>query len=140
MLAEAGQILGKLKTMSITRAAREMNMCRDTLYARLKLISRQIPDVDLVRVIHFERLESMFEGLEGRADAANDSDYARLRAEQRQVLARQSALLRVEQAEPAVSPENDEPDPWVAGARDEADDELTEVESELRARRNGGSP
>lgn len=138
-LAEAGQILGKLKTMSISRVAREMNMCRDTVYARIQLISRQIPGVDLVRVIHYERLEEMFEGLQGRIDGdASNADYAKLRAEQRQVLARQSALLRVEAADPE-SPDvgNDEPDPWVDGARAEAEDQLAKVEHEMR---NGHQP
>lgn len=117
MYEQAGKILGLLKTKSVSAVAREMNMSRDTIYARTKMISRQIPDVDVVRVIHFERLENMFDGLEGRTDAATDSDYAKLRAEQRQVLARQSQLLRVETAEapPAEpEPEADAPD-WEAG-------------------------
>lgn len=40
-------------------------------------------------------------------------------------------------ATPEPPPEDEPPDPWVDGARAEADDELAAVETELRARRDG---
>jgi hypothetical protein len=105
-IAQAGEILARLGLGQSTRTvAAAMGINRSTLYARMALINQPLPSPDLVRVIHFERLETMFEGLQGRIDGeATDADYARLRAEQRQVLARQSALLRVETPVTADAP------------------------------------
>lgn len=133
MLEQAGKILGLLKTRSVSEVARQMSMSRDTVYARMKLISRQIPDVDVVRVIHFERLEEMFEGLRDRTESdASNADYAKLVAEQRQVLARQSALLRVdgvEQSAPDLEPDA-QMDDWVSAAKVESEAELARVRRE----------
>lgn len=140
MYRQAGELLAKLKTMSVSQAAREMGVCRVTVYRRLELISKQIPPVDVVRLIHFERLESMFEGLQDRLDGeVSNADYGRLTAEQRQVLARQSALLRAEAVEAPDEPEpaDEQPDPWVDGAKAEAQAELDEVAERLR---NGQAP
>jgi len=139
-IEQAGQILARLARGESTRSvAASLGINRSTLYARIRMINQPLPDVDVVRVIHFERLETMFEGLHERTESdTSDADYARLVAEQRQVLARQSALLRVETAEPTPPESDEEPDNWVAGARDEADAELAEVEQDLMERRNGG--
>lgn len=139
-IEQAGQILARLAQGESTRSvAAAMDINRSTLYARLKLINQPLPDVDLVRVIHFERLEELYEGLRSRTEGdASNADYARLVAEQRQVLARQSALLRVEGSDPTPPEADPEPDNWVVGAQAEADAELAEVERELAERRNGG--
>lgn len=119
-IEQAGQILARLAQGESTRSvAAAMKISRGTLYARLRMINEPLPDVDVVRVIHFERLEEMFEGLRDRTESdASNADYARLVAEQRQVLARQSALLRVEVDVPAPTPDPDEiPDEdWEADA------------------------
>jgi hypothetical protein len=131
-IEQAGQILARLAQGQSTRSvAAAMGISRGTMYARIRMITEPLPDVDLVRVIHYERLEEMYEGLRGRTESdASNADYARLVAEQRQVLARQSALLRVETGEPAA-PDEPEADPqmeeWVAAARDEAETELARV-------------
>lgn len=137
-VAQAGEILARLGRGESTRSvAAAMGINRSTLYARLEMINQPLPSIDLVRVIHFERLEELYEGLRDRTESdASNADYARLVAEARQVLARQSALLRVEGTDPAPPQDDPEPDNWVAGARAEADAELVEVERELR---EGGS-
>jgi AcrR family transcriptional regulator len=136
---QAGKILARLGLGESTRSvAASMGISRGTLYARIRMITEPLPDVDVVRIIHYERLEEMFEGLRDRTESdASNADYARLVAEQRQVLARQSALLRVEGSDPTLPEPDEEPDNWVAGARDEADAELADVERELIERRNG---
>jgi hypothetical protein len=140
-IEQAGKILARLAQGESTRSvAASMGINRSTLYARLEMINQPLPSVDLVRVIHFERLEEMYEGLRDRTESdASNADYARLVAEARQVLARQSALLRVEGTDPAPPEDDPEPDNWVAGVRDEADAELAEVERELSERRNGAA-
>lgn len=117
---QAGQILARLAQGQSTRSvAASMGISRGTLYARIAMINEPLPDVDVVRVIHFERLEEMFEGLRDRTESdASNADYAKLVAEQRQVLARQSALLRVEAeiVAPPAPPEDVEDDDWEADA------------------------
>lgn len=139
-VAQASEILERLANGQSTRqVAAAMGINRSTLYDRMRLINQPLPSVEVVRAIHFERLEGMFEGLQDRLDGdASNPDYARLVAEQRQVLARQSALLRVEGTDPTPPESDPEPDNWVVGVRDEADAELAEVERELAERRNGG--
>lgn len=139
-VAQASEILERLAKGQSTRAvAAAMSISRHTLYERLELINRPLPSVDLVRVIHFERLENMVEGVQERLDGdeISDADYFRGVAEQRQVLARQSSLLRVETTDPTPPEPDDAPDNWVAGARDDADAELADAERELMERRNG---
>lgn len=138
MHAQAGEILHELKTASVSAVARSRGISRQTLYNRLALITGQNPSIDLVRMIHLERLENMFESLQGRLDGEiSNADYGRITAEQRQVLARQSALLKVEASAPEPPPADEQPDNWVDGARAEADAELAEVEHEMR---NGRLP
>lgn len=134
-IEQAGQILARLAQGQSTRSvAAAMGINRSTLYARIKMINQPLPDVDVVRVIHFERLEELYEGLRDRteSDDATNADYARLVAEQRQVLARQSALLRVEGSD--TPPPAEEPDEqmteWVAAARAESETELEKVRSD----------
>lgn len=138
-VAMASEILERLgKGQSTRSVAAAMNINRSTLFELMKMINQPLPSVDLVRVIHFERLETMIEGLQSRLnDDSSNADYARLVAEQRQVLARQSMLLRVESTEPAPPEVDEQPDNWVAGAREEADAALAEVERDLAERRNG---
>lgn len=117
-VAQASEILERLaKGQSTRKVAAEMRINRSTLYDRLKMINQPLPAVELVRVIHFERLETMVQGVQERLDSGeiSDADYFRGVAEQRQVLARQSALLRVE-AEVVVplQPSDVEDDDWEA--------------------------
>lgn len=141
-IAQASEILERLGRGESTRSlCAAMGISRGTMYARLELINEPLPTVQTVRRVHFERIETMIEDLQKVLDDDQELtalDRARLMGEQRQLLARQSALLRVETTDPPPPEPDDAPDPWVAGARDEAADELAEVESELRARRNGG--
>jgi hypothetical protein len=119
-IEQAGQILARLAQGQSTRSvAASMGISRGTLYARIRMINEPLPDVDVVRVIHFERLEEMFEGLQSRTESdASNADYAKLVAEQRQVLARQSALLRVEVdvSAPAADPDEIPDEDWEAEA------------------------
>ncbi|HEY9417917.1 MAG TPA: hypothetical protein VIQ30_24420 [Pseudonocardia sp.] len=133
-VAQAGEILARLGRGESTRSvAKAMGINRSTLYARLEMIKQPLPSVEVVRVIHFERLEEMFEGLQDRTESdASNADYARLVGEQRQVLARQSALLRVETADPEPLEVDEEPDNWVLAARADADADLEEAEREMR--------
>jgi transposase-like protein len=109
---QAMEILDRLADGESTRSiARAMDINRSTLYARLEMINQPLPSAQAVRVIHFERLEAIYEGLEGRVgdvESTSNTDYARLRAEQLRVLLRQSQLLGVESTSTAPRPP-DEP-------------------------------
>lgn len=118
-VAQASEILERLAKGESTRSvAAAMEINRSTLYDRLKLINQPLPSAELVRVIHFERLETMVEGLQERLDSdeISDADYFRGVAEARQVLARQSALLRVEsEVAPPAAPPPIPDDDWELG-------------------------
>jgi hypothetical protein len=123
--------------------AEELGISRRMVYYRLKMISAQMPDKEAARAILFGRNEHWINQLAKRLevltdrDQVNMADYVRSIAELRQLGQRQAALLRVEVSdpEPPESP-TDAPDPWVDGARADAEAELAEVDEQ----RNGRAP
>lgn len=108
--SQAGLILAKIEAGdSISKIARELDLSRDTVYARLKLISRQLPDGNTARLIQFERLEYLWRHVTERLDSdVSNADAARLLGEGRQLSARLQAIF--ESAPPSPSDDLDQID------------------------------
>jgi hypothetical protein len=132
MDAQAGEILAKLaRGVPVAEIARDMSMCRDTVYARVKLISRQLPSRDVLRMVQYERNEYLFQRLINRIidDEVSTADFVRGIAEGRQLGARQATLLKLDDAEVPPDADRDDPrvDVWVAEAASENEAEIREV-------------
>ena len=111
---QAGVILGRIvEGDSVSKIARDLGMCRETVYARLALINRQVPSRDSVRMIQYERNEWLFQKLTDRVIVPEDvahADFVRAVGEARQLGARQAALLKADEAPPEPPTEDDELD------------------------------
>lgn len=107
--AEAGKIYAQLRrgTKTAAQIAEEMGISRRTLFNRLKMISA-LPERGMVRALHFDRLEELYaKATELIDDETSRADAARLLGESRQILARQAALLKLDEA-PTDDPEPDD--------------------------------
>ena len=136
MYAQAGEILLRVQGSSVAEVAKHYQRSRQWVYNRLALISGQMPHVDVVRLIHYERLEAMIEAVQGRLDGEiSNTDYFRGIAERRRLLARQSALLRVESEALAPAEEEHAEDDYVRAVRAESDAALADGAAELRTNR-----
>lgn len=109
---QAGVILGRIvEGDTVSKIARDLDMCRETVYARLALINRQVPSRDSVRMIQYERNEWLFQKLTDRVITPDDvahADFVRAVGEARQLGARQAALLKADEAAPEPAAEDDE--------------------------------
>lgn len=103
------------------------------------ILARDRPIREVQRWIEADRYDRWTLLIHERLDdEVSNADAARLLAEARQISTARRRLYGLDDVEPPEPPPVDEePDPWVAGAREQADDELDEVETELARRRNG---
>lgn len=129
MVEQAGQMLAQLsRGKSITTVAREFGMARDTVYARLKLISRRLPDRQSLRVINFERSEQLYEQLSQRLDdEISTADFIRATGELRAMLTQQVAWFKLDDTDEAPEQDDPEIDEWVAEVAGENEAEIREV-------------
>lgn len=88
---------------SITKIAKDYGVDRSTVYARLLLISPQVPARASLRAINFIRTERMIESLadDFESDEIELADKVRLSSEVRQLLDRQAAWFRLADEDPA---------------------------------------
>jgi hypothetical protein len=129
MRAQAGQILAELsKGKSISTVAREFKMARDTVYARLLLISRHLPSLQSLRVINFGRSEELIERLSKRLDEETSTmDLIRGTAELRALIGQQIDWSKADTPPTADSDSGPRVDEWVAEAASENETELQRV-------------